>query len=105
MNVSSLNGNTLPQINTQDLASAAQIKAEASLTAKADAGSSTSALLQEDKMQLSSAAAILSPSALAATSDSDSSARISELQASIAAGTYNVSASAVAEKLLASLVR
>lgn len=105
MNISSSNGTTLPQINTQDLAPAAQIRAEASLNPKTAAGFSTSALLQDDKMQLSSAAAILSPSALAATSDADSSSRISELQASIAAGTYNISASAVAEKLLASLVR
>jgi flagellar biosynthesis anti-sigma factor FlgM len=106
MNVSSFTGNTLPQINTQDLASPAQIKVDTSLSTQAETGASATTLVQEDKMHLSSAAAILSPSSLALNSDSDSSSpRVSELQASIAAGTYNVSASALADKLFSSLVR
>jgi negative regulator of flagellin synthesis FlgM len=65
--------------------------------------SSNTAVVASDHTSLSSTASLISQGL--SSSDSDvRTDKIAALQQSIAAGTYNVSASAVADKLIASLL-
>ena len=100
MNISNHIGNTQATLDTQAAAPVSHSKAEASKKSTEDHAPLVPVL--KDAMHLSSAAGILSPSSSAAEVPSE---RVAGLQAAIASGTYSVSSSDVAGKLIDSLIR
>ena len=100
MNISNSTGTTQATLDTQAAALGSDSKAEALKKSTADQAPLTP--VQKDAMHLSAAAGILSPSNATAEVSSE---RVAGLQAAIANGTYSVSSSDLAGKLIDSLIR